>query len=124
MHRFEPREITVVRETTVNAVSPAHRSNSGIKHQVAAQIRFSGRRAPPLQKLSPRSTTSQPGVAVTPLMNSVVCTTFDGGLNTRLCVTTRMNSVTQNTGSANRPTPSQRATSRDAAASCNSLSAR
>ena len=124
MHRLEPREIAVVRETPVNAVSPAHSGNSCIKHQVSAKNRFSGRRAPPLQKLRPRWTTSQPGVAVTPLMNSVVCTTFDGGLNTRLCVTTRMNSVTQNTGSANRSTPSQRATSRDAAASCNSLSAR
>ena len=49
---------------------------------------------------------------------------LEGGLNTRLWVTTRMNSVTQNTGSAHGSTPSPRVTSRAAAASCHSLSTR
>ena len=51
-------------------------------------------------------------------MNAVACATVEGGLNTRRCITTRMNSVTQKTGRAQRSAPSARATSREAAAPC------
>ena len=73
---------------------------------------------------APGRTTSQLGEATTASMKSAACATVEGGLNTRLWVTTRMISVTQNTGSAHRSTPSLRATSRAAAASCHSLSIR
>ena len=38
-------------------------------------------------------------------MNAVACATVEGGLNTRRCITTRMNSVTQKTGRAQRSGP-------------------
>ncbi len=54
MQCFEPGEIAVVRENSVNAMFPAHSGNLGIKHQVAARIQLSGSRKQPLQKLRPR----------------------------------------------------------------------
>ncbi len=72
----------------------------------------------------PRWTTSQLGEATTASIKSAACATVEGGLNTRLWVTTRVNSLTQNTGYAHRSTPSPRATSRAVAVSCHSLSTR
>ena len=43
---------------------------------------------------------------------AAACANVDGGPNTRACVTTRMNSVTQKIGSAHRSVPSARAASR------------
>ena len=48
-----------------------------------------------------------------PSMNVVARATVEGGLNTRRCITTRMNSVTQKTGRAHRSAPSARAMSRE-----------
>ena len=53
-----------------------------------------------------------------PSMNAVARATVEGGLNTRRCITTRMNSVTQKTGRAHRSAPSARATSREDAVPC------